>query len=194
MKILLIDNYDSFVYNLAQIFRALPATTVDVYRNDALDVVNIDSYDALVLSPGPGLPQEAGQLLEVIKTYSETKPILGVCLGHQAIVQAFGGELQQLTKVYHGLATSIHTTETHPLFEGLPPSFEVGRYHSWVAKQPLPSCLQSIAFDDQQTIMAIAHKEKPIVGLQFHPESVLTPLGPQLIHHFIKQMIPIPLS
>lgn len=185
MKILVVDNYDSFTYNLVQYLQELSAT-VDVFRNDQITLEEMENYDALVLSPGPGLPEQAGLLLDIIKTYSGRKPILGVCLGHQAIGQVFGGTLENLTKVYHGLATPINILETTGIFDEQKTPLTVGRYHSWVVnRNSLPSCLEILAEDEQGQIMAMQHQEHPTIGVQFHPESVLTPTGKALLNNFL---------
>lgn len=186
MKILVIDNYDSFTYNLVQYIRELTSHEVDVQRNDALTVEEVDGYDAIVLSPGPGLPQDAGIMPEVIRRYQGRKPILGVCLGHQAIGEAFGGKLQNLAQVYHGVSTPIHQQSADLVLDGLPATFEAGRYHSWVVdKETMPAELMCLATDDQGEIMALRHRDKPIWGVQFHPESILTPLGKRILANFL---------
>lgn len=186
MKILIIDNYDSFTYNLVQYFREISTATIDVYRNDQITLEEVAAYDLIVLSPGPGLPKDAGLLLAIIKTYASQKPILGICLGHQAIGEAFGAELQQLKKVYHGIATPIHILKQEGIFQGLATPLTVGRYHSWVInKNTLPSSLEILAIDELGEIMAIQHKNYPVVGLQFHPESVLTSVGKKLLKNFL---------
>lgn len=186
MKILIIDNYDSFTYNLVQYLREAPGgASVSVLRNDAFEITDLEEYDALVLSPGPGLPAEAGLLLNVIQHYAERKPILGVCLGHQAIAEVFGGSLLQLEKVFHGLASEISQTGKSLLFEGLDSALSVGRYHSWVVDEStLPDCLEVTARDASGQIMALEHREFPIFGLQFHPESILTSSGKSLINNY----------
>lgn len=185
MRIALLDNYDSFTYNLAYALRQMGAE-VDVYLNDAVGVEHLASYDRLLLSPGPGLPAEAGIMLEVIKTYAASKPILGVCLGHQAIAEAFGGALYNLADVLHGVATEAHQALPDALFEGLPPVFAVGRYHSWsVVPATLPACLRVTAVDANNQILALAHTKHNVRGLQFHPESVLTPLGNTILQNWL---------
>ncbi|MFK7799694.1 MAG: aminodeoxychorismate/anthranilate synthase component II [Aureispira sp.] len=187
MKLLVIDNYDSFTYNLVQYLRELEPTSIDVFRNDQIALEAIDAYDAIVLSPGPGLPEEAGLLLDIIRMYSGRKPILGICLGHQAIGQVFGGQLHNLSKVYHGLATPIELLQQEGIFAGQNSPLTVGRYHSWVVDtQELPVCLEVLAQDAQGQIMAFKHQEHPTWGLQFHPESVLTPTGKALLNNFLK--------
>jgi len=185
MKTVIIDNYDSFTYNLAHLVKALGAE-VTVLRNDQFSIEALEAYDKIILSPGPGIPSEAGLLLDVIKTYAGRKPMLGVCLGHQAIGEAFGARLENLSEVFHGVATPAHIVADDPIFCGLPKSFTVGRYHSWVvATDQLPDCLTVTAVSDEGQIMALRHKEYDIHGIQFHPESVLTPEGRIIIKNFI---------
>lgn len=186
MKILVIDNYDSFTYNLVQYIEELSGQRPTVVRNDKIALAAIADYDALVLSPGPGIPSEAGLLLDIIREYAPKKPILGICLGHQAIAEVFGAKLEQLQKVYHGIATPIKQVLDNKLLDNLAQQFEVGRYHSWAVYPPsLPDCLQTTAIDQNQQIMAIEHQEYPVYGVQFHPESVLTPTGKQIIQNFL---------
>ncbi len=189
MKILVFDNYDSFTYNLVHLVKKIIQVPVDVYRNDEIPLEKVKEYDRIVLSPGPGIPEEAGLLLPLIKEYAATKSILGVCLGHQAIGQAFGGELINLSTVYHGVATPIYLEalkETPSLFKGLPSSFDVGRYHSWiVSDENLPKDLAVTARDENGYIMAMQHKVYDVQGVQFHPESVLTPLGEKIIRNWL---------
>ena len=176
-KIVVIDNYDSFTYNLVHLVKELGAE-VDVMRNDQFQLNDLEPYDKIILSPGPGIPSEAGLLMDVIKTYQGKKPMLGVCLGHQAIGEVFGAKLENLSEVYHGVATPVTLKEDDPLFAGLPKRIEVGRYHSWVvSKEGFPDCLEITAVSDEGQIMALRHKELNIFGIQFHPESVLTPDG-----------------
>ncbi len=190
MKILIIDNYDSFTYNLVQYIREVSGCLIEVFRNDQIAVKEIVKYDAIVLSPGPGLPRDAGLLLEIIKTYAESKPILGICLGHQAIAEAFGARLENLTKVYHGVATPISILKQEGIFENQSGEISVGRYHSWVVdKNTVPDCLEVIAEDENGQIMALQHNKFPVTGLQFHPESVLTPKGKELLKNFIDLMV-----
>ena len=185
MKTVIIDNYDSFTYNLAHLVKALGAE-VTVLRNDQFSIDALEAYDKIILSPGPGIPSEAGLLLDVIKTYAGRKPMLGVCLGHQAIGEAFGAQLENLSEVFHGVATPAHIVADDPIFCGLPKTFTVGRYHSWVvAIDQLPDCLTVTAVSDEGQIMALRHKEYDIHGIQFHPESVLTPEGRIIIKNFI---------
>ena len=185
MKTVIIDNYDSFTYNLAHLVKALGAE-VTVLRNDQFSIDALEAYDKIILSPGPGIPSEAGLLLNVIKTYASRKPMLGVCLGHQAIGEAFGARLENLSEVFHGVATPAHIVADDPIFCGLPKTFTVGRYHSWVvATDQLPDCLTVTAVSDEGQIMALRHKKYDIHGIQFHPESVLTPEGSIIIKNFI---------
>ena len=185
MKIVIIDNYDSFTYNLSHLVKELGAE-VTVVRNDQFALPELEAYDNIILSPGPGIPSEAGLLLDVIKTYAGKKPILGVCLGHQAIGECFGAQLTNLSEVFHGVATEGTQFGNDPIFAGLPQRITMGRYHSWVvSKDGLPSCLEITAESDEGQIMALRHKEYDIHGIQFHPESVLTPEGRKIISNFI---------
>jgi anthranilate synthase component 2 len=189
MKILVLDNYDSFTYNLVQYVQEIVGHKIDVFRNDAISLEAVDQYDKIILSPGPGVPKDAGIMPELIKKYAPTKHILGVCLGHQAIGEAFGGKLHNIEKVYHGVATSIKVTDGNSLmFRGLPSSIEVGRYHSWVVeKAGFPASLQITAIDDFGTIMAMRHRVYNVRGVQFHPESVMTPDGKAMLRNFLYQ-------
>ena len=185
MKIVIIDNYDSFTYNLSHLVKELGAE-VTVVRNDQFALPELEAYDKIILSPGPGIPSEAGLLLDVIKTYAGKKPILGVCLGHQAIGECFGAQLTNLSEVFHGIATEGPQFGNDPIFAGLPQRITMGRYHSWVvSKDGLPSCLEITAESDEGQIMALRHREYDIHGIQFHPESVLTPEGRKIIENFI---------
>lgn len=187
MKILVFDNYDSFTYNLVHLVEKIIHQRIDVHRNDQLPLEKVKAYDKIILSPGPGVPSEAGLLLPLIKEYAATKSILGVCLGHQAIGESFGGKLENLSSVYHGVATPVKQTKNGTsLFEGLPQEFEVGRYHSWiVAQEGLPEELEITATDDNGFIMAMEHKKYDIKGVQFHPESVLTPVGERIVRNWL---------
>ncbi len=187
MKLLVIDNYDSFTYNLVQYFRELLGYRVEVVRNDQITIDQAGGYDVLVFSPGPGLPSEAGMMPALLQHFASSKVMLGVCLGHQAIAEAFGGSLLNLSKVYHGVSTPVYPIgERDILFEGLPEAFEAGRYHSWVVdKAVLPPDLVVTAVDDVGEIMALRHRTYDIFGLQFHPESVMTPLGKQMLDNFL---------
>ncbi len=186
-KILVFDNYDSFTYNLVQMIERITDQKVDVYRNDEISLEEIEKYDKIILSPGPGIPEEAGILLDLIKKYAPTKSILGVCLGQQAIAEAFGGNLINLSEIYHGVATSSKTTrENVKLFRNLPEEIEVGRYHSWaVNNENFPEELEITAVDNDGMIMALQHKTYDVHGVQFHPESILTPEGEMIIKNFL---------
>lgn len=190
MKILLFDNYDSFTYNLYQCVKELTAAQIDVRRNDEITLEEVNAYDKIILSPGPGLPVESGILLSLIKAYAPKKSILGVCLGHQAIAESFGGKLENLDQVYHGVATTIHLKKydekPNDLFHGVKDLFPAGRYHSWVVSQhDFPTKLEITAVDDNGTIMALQHKEYDVQGVQFHPESIMTPVGKKIIENFL---------
>ena len=186
MKIVIIDNYDSFTYNLSHLVKELGAE-VTVVRNDQFALPELEAYDKIILSPGPGIPSEAGLLLDVIRTYAGKKPILGVCLGHQAIGECFGAQLTNLSEVFHGVATEGTQFGNDPIFAGLPQRITMGRYHSWVvSKDSLPSCLEITAESDEGQIMALRHREYDIHGIQFHPESVLTPEGRKIIENFLR--------
>ncbi|WP_372933914.1 anthranilate synthase component II [Mariniphaga sediminis] len=187
MKILIIDNYDSFTYNLVHAIKKISGLPVDVFRNDEVSLEDIEKYDKIVLSPGPGLPEESGLLLEIIKMYAPKKSILGVCLGHQAIGEAFGGELFNMNRVFHGVATPVKLTgNPSVLFTGLPGSFDVGRYHSWIVKKEnLPACFEITSLDEEGEIMSMKHKKLDVEGVQFHPESVLTPLGEKILGNWL---------
>jgi anthranilate synthase component 2 len=189
MKILVFDNYDSFTYNLVHLVEKITHEKVDVYRNDEITLEKVEVYDKIILSPGPGIPEEAGLLLSLIKMYAATKSILGVCLGHQAIGQAFGGTLTNLSTVYHGVATNCQQSTVHSrLFEGMKDEFEIGRYHSWVVdKKGFPEDLEITAEDENGYIMALQHKTYDVQGVQFHPESVLTPDGEIIIRNWLKR-------
>ena len=196
MKIVIIDNYDSFTYNLSHLVKELGAE-VTVYRNDQFELPQLEAFDKIILSPGPGIPSEAGLLLDVIRTYAGRKPILGVCLGHQAIGEVFGARLENLSEVFHGVATPCHLlplpgssadspAAAAPIFAGLPATITVGRYHSWVvSRDGFPDCLEVTAESDEGQVMALRHKAFDIHGIQFHPESVLTPDGKQMLRNWI---------
>ncbi|MFN5134272.1 MAG: anthranilate synthase component II [Chitinophagaceae bacterium] len=192
MKILVFDNYDSFTYNLVHLVEKITHVKVEVHRNDQIPLEKVKEYDKIILSPGPGIPEEAGLLLPLIKEYASSKSILGVCLGHQAIGQAFGGTLVNLSIVYHGVATPVKVKSENSkvksfLFEGLDDVIEVGRYHSWVvSKENFPSELEITAEDESGMIMALQHKTYDIQGVQFHPESVLTQVGESIMHNWLK--------
>lgn len=186
MKTVIIDNYDSFTYNLAHLVKELGAE-VDVLRNDKFELEELEKYDKIILSPGPGIPEEAGLLLEVIRTYAGRKPILGVCLGEQAIGQAFGGKLTNLSEVFHGIQTNVKIKNKDYIFSGLPTEIPVGRYHSWVVDTDgFPEELVITAISSEGQIMALKHREYDVHGIQFHPESVLTPDGIQIVGNWLK--------
>ncbi|MBA4408012.1 MAG: aminodeoxychorismate/anthranilate synthase component II [Bacteroidota bacterium] len=187
MKIVVIDNYDSFTYNLVHAIKKISGLPVDVFRNDEIELEDLEHYDKIVLSPGPGIPEEAGLLLDIIRRYAPTKSILGVCLGHQAIGEAFGGTLTNMNRVLHGIATKVIRTQIPTtLFDGLPDTFQAGRYHSWIVNETdLPKCLQITSYDDKGMIMSLKHTTFDVEGVQFHPESVLTPLGEQIIANWL---------
>lgn len=186
MKILVIDNYDSFTYNLVHYLEDLDCE-VTVFRNDEFELEEVKKFDKILLSPGPGIPDEAGLLKEVIKTYASSKSILGVCLGQQAIGEVFGGSLTNLEKVYHGVATKVTLTQPDELlFKDLPQQFEVGRYHSWVvSNENFPTDLEITSIDDSGQIMSLKHKTYDVRGVQYHPESVLTPYGKQILKNWV---------
>jgi len=186
MKILVLDNYDSFTYNLVHYLEAINDVEVSVFRNDKISLDAITDFDKIVLSPGPGLPKDAGIMPQLIKEFAGKKPILGVCLGHQAIAEAFGGNLFNLDKVYHGLSTEQILINEHYIFTGLPKKFKVGRYHSWNVDSNLPKDLKLISVDENGLVMAICHQTFDITGLQFHPESVLTEYGKEIIINWVK--------
>jgi len=202
MKILVFDNYDSFTYNLVHLVEKIVHQKVDVYRNDQIPLEKVKEYDKIILSPGPGIPEEAGLLLPLIKEYASSKSILGVCLGHQGIGEAFGGKLLNLAAVFHGVATKMRIVNretsnvtgansspflSRNLFEGLPSEFDAGRYHSWIiSEEDFPGELEVTARDDNNYIMALQHKSYDVQGVQFHPESVLTPLGEQILRNWLQ--------
>ena len=185
MKIVIIDNYDSFTYNLSHLVKELGAE-VSVVRNDQFRLEELEQYSKIILSPGPGIPSEAGLLLDVIRTYAGRKPILGVCLGHQAIGEVFGAKLENLSDVFHGVATPCHIIADDPVFSGLPAEITIGRYHSWVvSREGMPDCLEITAVSDEGQIMALRHRELNVRGIQFHPESVLTPDGRKMLQNWM---------
>ncbi|MFP5040256.1 anthranilate synthase component II [Parasediminibacterium sp. JCM 36343] len=191
LRILVFDNYDSFTYNLVHLVEKITHLKVDVYRNDEIPLEDVDTYNKIILSPGPGIPEEAGLLLPLIKQYAPRKSILGVCLGHQAIGQAFGGKLTNLSSVFHGIATPItvnsqRSTVNGSLFTGFDDSLIVGRYHSWVVSdEGFPEELEVTARDESNFIMALQHKKYDVQGVQFHPESVLTPDGEKIMRNWL---------
>ncbi|SDD90898.1 anthranilate synthase component II [Riemerella columbipharyngis] len=189
MKIFVLDNYDSFTYNLVQIIEEIAKEEVVVCKNDKVSLSEISIFDKIVLSPGPGIPSEAGMLLDIIKFYSGKIPILGVCLGHQAIAEAFGGSLVHLDKIYHGVASDAHILKSKSLlFQNLPKTIKVGRYHSWaVNPDNIPEELEITAVDNDGIIMALQHKYHNLHTVQFHPESVLTPYGKVILENFIRE-------
>lgn len=185
-RILVIDNYDSFTYNLVHYLEDLDCE-VTVYRNDEFELDEIAHFDKILLSPGPGIPEEAGLLKQVIQKYGASKSIFGVCLGQQAIGEVYGGTLSNLDKVYHGVATNVtKSVNDELLFEGLENEFEVGRYHSWVVDANLPDCLEATSFDENGQVMSLRHKTYDVRGVQFHPESVLTPNGKKMLENWVR--------
>ena len=185
MKIVIIDNYDSFTYNLSHLVKELGAE-VTVLRNDQFELTQLEQFSKIILSPGPGIPSEAGLLLDVIRTYAGRKPILGVCLGHQAIGEVFGGKLENLSDVFHGVATEGTQFGNDEMFYSLPNRITMGRYHSWVvSKEGFPDCLEITAESDEGQIMALKHKTLNVRGIQFHPESVLTPDGKKMLQNWM---------
>ncbi|TMI72295.1 MAG: aminodeoxychorismate/anthranilate synthase component II [Bacteroidetes bacterium] len=204
MKVLVFDNYDSFTYNLVHLVEKILHERVDVFRNDQLPLEEVKKYDKIILSPGPGIPEEAGMLLPLIKEYASSKSILGVCLGHQAIGEAFGGKLVNLSTVFHGVATPMTVVSlpagkagrelvspltshiSRNLFAGLPSTFEAGRYHSWiVSEENFPAELEITVRDENNYIMGLQHKKYDVQGVQFHPESVLTPVGEVILRNWV---------
>lgn len=186
-KILVLDNYDSFTFNLVHYLQELLGRRVAVCRNNEISLDEVENYDAIVLSPGPGVPSEAGIMPALIQRYAASKPILGVCLGHQAIGEAFGAQLENLSEVYHGLETPVEVLDpSEMLFIGVPKIFQAGRYHSWaVRNEALPDCLQITAVDEHGAIMALRHKTLNVRGVQFHPESIMTPFGKRMLENFL---------
>jgi len=188
MKILILDNYDSFTYNLVHMVEDITGVYPTVFRNDEISIEAINAYDLIILSPGPGIPDEAGILKETIRAYAGKKPILGVCLGLQAITEVFGGSLENLDVVFHGVATTMSVTNYDAvIYKGIPTEFEAARYHSWIAsKKDFPSELEITSVDEYGDIMSLQHKEYNISAVQFHPESILTPLGEHMVRNFIE--------
>lgn len=185
MKILMIDNFDSFTYNLVQYLETAGGSRPTVVRNNKLSEINPEDFDAIVISPGPGIPEEAGELLPFLKRVAPSQPVLGVCLGHQAMGIHFGGKLTQLKKVYHGVSTHVHREANTPLLEQLDDQFEVGRYHSWVVRpNDLPGELLVTSRDAEAQIMSMEHRSQPWYGIQFHPESIMTDVGMRIIENF----------
>jgi len=189
MKIVIIDNYDSFTYNLVHLVENITGEYPAVFRNDEIAIEDINNYDLIMLSPGPGIPEEAGILKEVIKTYVGKKPIFGVCLGLQAITEVFGGSLENLDSVFHGVATTMKVTNKEArIYKNMPTEFEAARYHSWIAsKKDFPSELEITAVDEFGAIMSLQHKKFNISAVQYHPESILTPLGEKIVRNFIEE-------
>jgi len=186
MKVLVLDNYDSFTYNLVHIIEKILGHKIDVFRNDEISLEEIEKYDKIVLSPGPGIPEEAGILKDVIRKYAPTKSIFGVCLGEQAIAEVFGGELTNLSEVHHGVSSKMTVLDDDIIFSDVPKTFEGGRYHSWiVSKDKLPESLKVTCVDSEGEIMGLRHKEYDVAGVQFHPESVLTEAGEKMIENFL---------
>lgn len=186
-KILIFDNYDSFTYNLLHAVKSLGYNEVDVVRNDKIDLSAVAQYDKIILSPGPGLPKEAGLLMPLIRQYAETKSILGVCLGHQALGEVFGAKLENIPFVFHGVQTPVDIIAHDYLFDGIPDEILVGRYHSWiVSKENFPASLEITAVDKAGDVMALKHRQFDLHGVQFHPESILTPEGIRVIQNFLQ--------
>ena len=186
-KILIFDNYDSFTYNLLHAVKSLGYNEVDVIRNDKVDLSAVAQYDKIILSPGPGLPKEAGLLMPLIRQYAETKSILGVCLGHQALGEVFGAKLENIPFVFHGVQTPVDIIAHDYLFDGIPDEILVGRYHSWiVSKENFPASLEITAVDKAGDVMALKHRQFDLHGVQFHPESILTPEGIRVIQNFLQ--------
>ncbi len=186
MKILVLDNYDSFTYNLVQMIEQIVNDKIDVFRNDKISLEEIEKYDKIILSPGPGIPEEAGILVSLIKKYAPAKSIFGVCLGQQAIAEAFGGTLINLSEIYHGVATESKQISEHKIFKDLPGTLEVGRYHSWaVNPENFPDELEITSVDKNGMIMSLKHKNYDVHAVQYHPESILTPKGKQILENFL---------
>ena len=186
-KLLLLDNYDSFTYNLLQYVEELTKDEIVVAKNDRISLEEVDNFDTIILSPGPGLPNEAGIMMDLLRAYADTKKIFGVCLGHQAIVENFGGNIRNLKNVYHGVATRIHKTAKRSiLFNNIPDSYLAGRYHSWAAAiEKMPKELVVTGVDDYGEIMAIEHNQYPVYGVQYHPESIMTAVGKKILANFL---------
>lgn len=186
MKILVVDNYDSFVFNLVHILYNLGVDEVEVLKNDKIDLDSINNFDKILLSPGPGIPKEAGLMPEIIKRFASSKSILGICLGHQAIAESFGGSLINMQTPLHGVASALTITQEDYLFDGISSGINVGHYHSWIVDNKLPDTLEVLASNESGNIMALRHKEYDVRGLQFHPESVLTESGIAMIANWLK--------
>jgi anthranilate synthase/aminodeoxychorismate synthase-like glutamine amidotransferase len=189
-RIAIIDNYDSFTYNLLHYLEEITNEEVVVYFNDQVEIQELENFDALVISPGPGIPSEAGKTIDIIQYFAGKKPILGICLGHQAIAEAFGGSLRQLDQVLHGVVRVCSIKSDDEIFTGISSAFETGRYHSWVPdEKSFPDCLEILATDDTNCIMILKHKELNIYGMQFHPESIMTPEGKLLLKNWVGLII-----
>lgn len=189
MKLLILDNYDSFTYNLVHLVEKCSDIELEVHRNDKISIQEVNAFDKILLSPGPGLPKDSGILKEVISTYGSSKSILGVCLGQQAIAEVFGARLKNLDRVYHGVATSIKVISPDSIFTNCPASFKVGRYHSWVVDpETIPNELEVTAVDDQKNIMALRHKTHDVKAVQFHPESILSEYGEMIVRNWLEQI------
>lgn len=184
MKISIIDNYDSFTFNLVQLLEDISGTEISVMRNDQIDQIGLENSTHIILSPGPSIPDEAGELKKVIEMHAMNKKILGVCLGHQAIAEVFGGSIRNMTEVYHGIQEEVSIKKKSELFKGLPNSFSVGKYHSWVVDR-VPESFNVTSRDLHGNVMSMEHNTLPIFGLQFHPESILTPQGEKIIKNFL---------
>ncbi len=190
MKILILDNYDSFTYNLVHMVEDITGQLPDVYRNDEIAIKEIEKYEIIILSPGPGIPDEAGILKEVIATYAGRIPIFGVCLGLQAITEVFGGQIENMGEVFHGVATEMKVVDSKAtIFKGISEKFEAARYHSWIAsKENFPRTIAITAVDEEGEIQAIQHKEFNVSAVQFHPESILTEVGEQIVRNFLENV------
>lgn len=186
MNILVVDNHDSFVYNIVHLLDAFNLANIKVVKNDALDLETVNQFDKIVLSPGPGLPKDAGLMPELIREYIYKKPILGVCLGHQAIIEYFGGSLKNLQHPLHGVSSCVQIISDDYLFKGLPEKLEIGHYHSWVAVNPLPEMLEITSLDTLGNVMSFKHNKLDVRGVQYHPESILTPFGSQMLKNWLK--------
>lgn len=189
VKVLLLDNYDSFTHILLRTLSALDLLCITVKKNDEISLAEAQEFDAFVLSPGPGFPATSGICCELIRQYAASKPMLGICLGHQAIAEVFGAQLYNLPQVQHGRCTQLTQVIANPIFDGLTSPIKVGLYHSWaVAATPFPDCLEITSRSTEGTVMSIAHKEYPIIGLQFHPESIMTPQGPLMLKNWAESL------
>ena len=187
MKLLIIDNYDSFTYNLVQLVEQAGITNYTLVKNDELEHINDDDFDRIIISPGPGITQEAGQLLWFLKKYYKSKPILGICLGHEAIAELFGAKLYQMEQPMHGIKNRADIILDDPIFSGIPRSFKIGHYHSWnIDEDTIPKELEIIVRDENNLNMAIRHENLPIIGFQFHPESIMTDYGLKMIENWCK--------